>query len=259
MRTQTLVFVVCGLLLVTGASSAVADGGDEAKVADYVKALKSKNAAVRKQVALALGDLGEKARSAVPALREALRDNDDGVKEAAATALEKINGSTAGERRNEEIDQLKKLVKEKDEALVKALEREKKAEEARVAADIEKKSLQAQNERLVRQLEELTKEMAKLRKDRAAAAAPNRPPKDLEGIVMEVEEKNGLVKISVGSDSGLEKGHTLDVYRLKPAPKYLGQIEIVEVTATSAVAKPVGKSRETIQKGDSVSSGLPKK
>src|SRR5262245_66010290 len=62
---------------------------DESRVADYVKALKSKNAAVRKQGAAALGDMGPKAKAAVPALRAALADPDEGVQAAAAAALEK--------------------------------------------------------------------------------------------------------------------------------------------------------------------------
>src|SRR5262245_78189 len=63
----------------------------EDRVPEYVKALKSKNADVRKQVALALGDLGSKARAAVPALREALLDSDEAVQAAVAKALGQID------------------------------------------------------------------------------------------------------------------------------------------------------------------------
>ena len=94
MRTRMLTLVLCGLLFTSSAGRAApapADG-DDAKVAEYVKALKAKTAAVRKQVAVALGELGEKAKTAVPALREALLDADEGVQAAAAAALEKISG-----------------------------------------------------------------------------------------------------------------------------------------------------------------------
>src|SRR5262245_24416190 len=90
-----LVLAVLVIAPVARAAPAPAEDGDAAKVADYVKSLKSKNATVRKQVAVALGEMGSKAKSAVPALREALRDADEGVQAAAAAALEKISGERA--------------------------------------------------------------------------------------------------------------------------------------------------------------------
>jgi hypothetical protein len=75
-------------------------------------------------------------------------------------------------------------------------------------------------------------------------------------LVRSVDGKSGLVTVSIGSDAALKKGHKLDVYRLKPAPMYLGQIEIIDVAATQAVGKPLGKAKDAIQEGDSVSSGL---
>src|SRR3954454_22842262 len=80
MRTATLCSLAWGFLFLIGAAHAAPPAeGTDAKISEYVKALKSKNPAVRKQVAVALGEMGDKAKSAVPALREALLDTDEEV------------------------------------------------------------------------------------------------------------------------------------------------------------------------------------
>src|SRR5439155_512641 len=86
-----------------------------------------------------------------------------------------------------------------------------------------------------------------------SAGGKNPPPGDVEGVVKKVDE-SGLVQISVGSDAGLARGHTLEVFRLKPAPRYLGQIRIVEVKRTEAVGRVVGRPLGKIQKDDRVAS-----
>jgi len=84
----------------------------------------------------------------------------------------------------------------------------------------------------------------------------NPPIKNVQGVVKSVNDA-GLVGISIGSDAGVAKGDTLEVYRLNAAvpeqSKYLGRIKIVEATAKSAVGQPIGKMVGTIQVGDQVS------
>jgi hypothetical protein len=63
------------------------------------------------------------------------------------------------------------------------------------------------------------------------------------------------VTISIGSDAGLRNGHTLEAYRLKPEPKYLGSVPILSVTPTEAVAKPEHRADISIEIGDRVTSG----
>jgi hypothetical protein len=93
----------------------------------------------------------------------------------------------------------------------------------------------------------------------AAKMVDNPPREDVHGRISQVGS-NGLVLISLGSDAGLAKGNTLEVYRLNTqAPelsKYLGKIKITEVTATGAVAQPVGKPLGPMQVGDQVSSQI---
>ena len=88
---------------------------------------------------------------------------------------------------------------------------------------------------------------------------PNPPPENVQGRIRQVGS-NGLVLISLGSDAGLAKGNTLEVYRLNTQSpelsKYLGRIKITEVTATGAVAQPIGKPSGPLQVGDQVSSQI---
>src|SRR5262249_2541090 len=137
-------------------------------------------------------------------------------------------------------DVIQKTLRDRDDVILKFQGEMDKLTKERVAAEIEAKSLRNRNEQLLRQVEDLTKKLAALRQ--ASARIPprkNAPPKDLEGIILKVTDD--LVDISIGSDSGLEKGHTLEVYRLKPVPQYIGQIRIVEVRANEAVGKFVEK------------------
>jgi hypothetical protein len=341
--------LMVGLLALPGRSAAEPIAAppkeDEAKVARYVKELTNKDPLVRKQVAHALGAMGARARTAVPALREALLDTDEDVKAAAASALEKIGSgparddrdqlrralqeaeqqraelakileaakeklaeqqsrlaeeraqrleALAAERdRNKELqDVLKKLEAQRHEARAAAEEaaaeaQRSRAEERRareqadvqqkklldleklaaalrdraVASELAAKSAQERNAALLEQIEALQKEVEKLRAGKkappGAPAERNPPPKDIEATVVDVDQESGLLTLSVGSDSGLSKGNTLEVFRLKPEPKYLGTVTVVEVRARDAVAKPVKPlKRGAIQKGDQVASRI---
>jgi hypothetical protein len=86
--------------------------------------------------------------------------------------------------------------------------------------------------------------------------AKNPPPDSVEGVIKATDPQSGYVTVSVGSDAGLRKGHTLEVYRLKPESKYLGTIRILEVKPTEAVGKPVSRTLGPIQVGDRVAARL---
>jgi hypothetical protein len=90
----------------------------------------------------------------------------------------------------------------------------------------------------------------------ASGARKNPPGENLEGVITKVEPDTGLVVISLGSDAGLQKGHTLEVFRLQPAAKYLGTLRIVEVRPAEAVGKMEGKKTEAVQVGDRVASKI---
>lgn len=83
-------------------------------------------------------------------------------------------------------------------------------------------------------------------------AGKNPPAEPVEGLVTKVDAKSGLLTLSIGSDAGLEKGHTLEVYRLKPAAKYLGTVRILSVMPHEAVAQPGSRMADPVQIGDRV-------
>src|SRR5262249_50836410 len=77
----------------------------------------------------------------------------------------------------------------------------------------------------------------------AGAAGP-----DLRGEVRQVD--GNLVKISLGSDAGLAKGQTMEVFRLGATPRYIGRVRIVEVTPTHAVGQVTGRLAMPVRVGD---------
>jgi hypothetical protein len=87
----------------------------------------------------------------------------------------------------------------------------------------------------------------------------NPPAKHVEGVVKTVDA-SGLVQISIGSDDGVVKGNTFEVYRLDAkAPeqsKYLGRIKIIEATPKKAIGQPMGKMTGPVKVGDQVSSRI---
>lgn len=94
---------------------------------------------------------------------------------------------------------------------------------------------------------------------RPSGSGKNPPPQAIEGQVKSLDA-SGLMTITVGSDAGLTKGHTLELFRLDQAAprqsKYLGTIRILEAEAHQAVAQPVGHLTAPAQAGDRVASRL---
>ena len=85
----------------------------------------------------------------------------------------------------------------------------------------------------------------------------NPPPEDVEGIILDTDVKTGLVTISIGSDHGISVGNTLEVFRIKPEPKYLGTIRIVDAQAHQAVGRLTAAPRYgALAKGDIVASKI---
>jgi hypothetical protein len=86
--------------------------------------------------------------------------------------------------------------------------------------------------------------------DPASAAGP-----PVEGKVT-TTDASGLVTVSIGSDSGVRKGHVLEVYRFDPTPTYLGRLEVLESRPNEAVGRPVSRPPGHIQVGDRVANRI---
>jgi len=79
-------------------------------------------------------------------------------------------------------------------------------------------------------------------------------PPQVDGVVEKVGA-SGLVEISLGSDDGLIKGHTLHVVR--QGGHYLGRVEVTETAPDKAVCKVLSEfAQGPIQRGDRVYSKL---
>jgi hypothetical protein len=219
-RLLTVAVVLVGCAVLYAAPS------PEDKVADYVKALKSKDPAVRRLVAAALAEMGDKAKAAVPALREARMDPDETVQSAAAAALDRI----APVGRSFDDERRKRIQEDLDKAI----------------------PIRVPPEQL---LEEMAKELEKLK--RAPQPEKEPPSNDVEGFVRKTDEKTREVTVSVGSDAGVVKGQTLEVYRLQPTPTYLGRIRLTHVRPNEAVGKPVSRLLGPVMQGDLVAAKIP--
>jgi hypothetical protein len=146
--------------------------------------------------------------------------------------------------------------------LVKSANEER---EKRVAAELQTKSQMARLAQMENQLQDTTKELARVKQNAGtsgrglASRGANPPPENVEGLVKTADADGRLLKLTIGSDSGLAAGHTLELYRLSSIAsqnKYLGQVRILNVTPHEAVAQPLGRLNDKPQAGDRVASHI---
>jgi hypothetical protein len=140
------------------------------------------------------------------------------------------------------------------------------AREAKVAADIRATALEETNKQIMERSQDLIKENARLAKQLLAGgsagtgattvslSAPNPPAFAVDLKVLGADD--GLVEISGGSDAGLQKGHTLDVFRIAPKSQYLCMIRLITVDAHRSVGQVIGKPTMPVQRGDNVASKI---
>ena len=150
-------------------------------------------------------------------------------------------------------------VKERDVQLVESLKKGKELLDKSIRSEIAMRSFKDRAERLAAVVEDLSKKNQALLNPGGTGRGIERkpPPEDVEGIVKNSDARSGLATISIGSDAGLLKGHTLEVFRSKPKPFYLGQIKIVEVGPHEAVGKVVyPQYKKLIQANDEVASHI---
>lgn len=168
------------------------------------------------------------------------------------------------DKRQQDVSMLRAtLQKERDVNNTMAKQNAELRDQATVA-QIERRTVQERNDRLEKSLQQAYKDMAKMRANGGAAATAraggkNPPPENVEGLV-KTTDASGLMTLTIGSDAGLTKGHTLELFRLNPSTpsqsKYLGTVRIVEAEAHQAVAQPVGRLSAPPQRGDRVASRI---
>jgi hypothetical protein len=163
--------------------------------------------------------------------------------------------------RQADNERMLQVVKERDVQIAGLVNENKKEREDRVNAEIQRNSALLSAQKMEDKLRDSMKEIVRLNRGPVTTSAKtnvaNPPAENMEGLV--AETLDGLVKITLGSDAGLKEGHTLEAYRIAAIPEqsqYLGMVRIRKVTATEAVAEPVGKMAAPLQRGDHVSSRI---
>ena len=166
----------------------------------------------------------------------------------------------------EENKGLAAAIQTRDKAIVKTEEDNRNLRAAAIANENLAKALQVRNENLLEQLMQARRDLAKLESGKSGitevASDPNRlnpPAVFVKGQIEKVDSKDGLVEISIGSDQGLKKYNTLEVYRLNPKAEYLGTLRVVEVYNHRAVGRLIQNTfttRKTVRTGDQVASSL---
>ena len=164
-------------------------------------------------------------------------------------------------RRQADVVAMQGTVKQLTEERQKLVESTAKMRDDKVAAEITARQSMARATELEKQVQEDNKLIKSLQERSTGSSAAvargtsNPPPEDVEGRVVTADAA-GYLKLSIGSDSGLAKGHTLQLFRLSPQAKYLGQVRILDVTPHEAVAQPVGRLSDKPVAGDRVRSRI---
>jgi len=163
------------------------------------------------------------------------------------------------------------VIADREKTVLKLSEDIAAAKNAQVAAENERDTAKNRALALLEQLKEKERYIAKLtEKVGPSAAAPakmvnnpnfrNPPPVFVEGKVMAVDAVNKtLVKISLGSDEGVNKDNTLLVYRKSPEVKFLGYLLVTDADFHHSYGRLIvqnGQATPTLMAGDEVASKL---
>jgi hypothetical protein len=164
-------------------------------------------------------------------------------------------------RRQADADALRAQLKSEYEKNFQLVREVNKARDEMVQAQIAARTFKDRNSQLEAALRDSQRELAQLKASGVsrvagglASTSVNPPPANVEGLVRRAD--GNLVTISLGSDAGMARGQTLEVFRLGQNAKYIGRIRIVDVTAKEAVGQVVGRVSTPIQVNDRVASRI---
>lgn len=169
-------------------------------------------------------------------------------------------------RRQAEVENFQKQLAESEARRVEAEQRAKKSQDEAVAARIAATSEHERNRQLLETNEQLAKDLERERTRTGgtaggvAQASVKPPPENVEGVVTDSDPRSGLVAISIGSDSGIQPNHTLEVFRIDGSRgQYVGMIRVVDSRFHEAVARvipPLAPGAGQVRKGDRVATKL---
>ena len=248
------------------------------KVGDQVKVLAASEQTYRSEAIKAEQDAAAKIARAQADLKKIQADleaqvaENNQMRERLAKAEQQRTGDLAlsslatseVQKRQADVSQVREALKKADEVNTALVKKNNELLEQATAANIEKQAALALAKKMEDQVQQMARDMERMRISGGRGTATvrdnrrNPPAESVEGLI-KATDSSGLMTISIGSDAGLSRGQTLEVFRLSSVPsqsKYLGTIRILEATPTQAVAQPVGRMAAPPQVGDRVASRI---
>jgi hypothetical protein len=248
------------------------------KVGDQVKVLAASEQTYRSEAIKAEQDAAAKIARAQADLKKVQADleaqvaENNQMRERLAKAEQQRTGDQAlaslstseVQKRQADVSQLRETLKKETETNSALVKKNNELQEQATAANIEKQAALALAKKMEDQVQQMARDMERMRATGGRGTATvrenrrNPPAESVEGLI-KATDSSGLMTISIGSDAGLTRGQTLEVFRLSSIPsqsKYLGTIRILEATPTQAVAQPVGRMAAPPQVGDRVASRI---
>lgn len=230
--------------------AAALEGSDPAKLNEYLSLQKKTNQELQSKLKVYEQEINLLRNDGKAKIDETLNAN-------AGKDLAEKDSATRASQIGRIQDELKQAVNQRQEMF---MEKNRMFEE-KTQAEIVATALRTRNTEMEKELKRLSAENKRLRDSGGVttAAKPgqqrdNFPSVPLEGSVMRSDD-SGLMQINLGSDEGLQRGHTLELFRLSP-PAYLGRVKVIEVNPKDAVAQPVGQLNGKPSKGDKVASQI---
>lgn len=168
------------------------------------------------------------------------------------------------EKKSKENLDLSDRIKQQDIKLAGLVQSLTVANNTRIAAQNERDNYrtrlseaEADNTKLAREIENMRDQKLQAMTP-ADRAKPQPPPVDVQGKVTGVTSDGLYIAIDKGSDHGLAKNQTLEVYRIAPKPDWIARIRIIQVNdheAVGIIVEPTNR-KPTILKGDLVGSSI---
>jgi hypothetical protein len=173
-----------------------------------------------------------------------------------------------------EIKLLKETVTNRDKDILALNERYQEKQKEHLAEKERADALQARAASLMEDLRYARRKLAEFEARGGTATGvvpasggtrdayqPNPPPRKVKGKIERIHpDDRFLVEVDVGLDDGVDKNHTLEVYRMSPNPEYLGMILILDSEAHKArgrlIRNPYAPAPKALKQGDQVSGTL---
>jgi len=169
-------------------------------------------------------------------------------------------------RRQADMEKLRETLNKEQKENARLVNEENKMRERAVAAEIQFRAVTERADRMEKEMQRLAKENSVLKSNVGGGAVARRgpgernpPPENVEGLIKSYDPRSGLMTITIGTDAGVAKGNTMEVFRLASVPsqsKYLGTIRIIEAGHNYAVGQPTGRMLSPPQAGDRVASRI---